>query len=307
MKAVTISGFGGIDAIEITDIPAPEPGAGQVRIEVRAATVHPVDLNTRAGGFAAMMAERERFVLGWDVAGTVDMVGAGVTTVRPGDAVVGLSVWFTSLAGTQAEYVVLDAEAVAAAPRGIGWAEAATLPIDGLTAQQALGRMRDDAQTVAIVGAAGAVGAFATELAVRQGRSVFAIAGVEDEAFIRVMSATFVPRTGDLAAAIRAAAGGPVDAVFDTAGRGAELLGAVRDGGSFVTTLPPHTPEPVRGIESSSVQVEPDGERLARLVALAEAGELTLRVAQTYRLEDAAAAHARLEKGGVRGRLVLVP
>jgi NADPH:quinone reductase-like Zn-dependent oxidoreductase len=276
-------------------------------MKVEAATVHPVDLNTRAGGFAAMMPQRDRYVLGWDAAGTVDAVGAGVTAFRPGDAVVGLSVWFASLAGTQAEYVVLDAAGLSPAPRGVGWAQAATLPLDALTADQALGRLHDDAGSVAIVGAAGAVGAFATELAVRQGKSVYAVAGAEDEDFIRGLSAVFVPRAADVAQAIRDAAGGPVDAVIDTIGGGEPLMGAVRDGGSLVTTLPPRTPEPVRGIDTSFVKVDADGRRLARLVALAEDGGLTLRAAQTYSLADAARAHHRLEKGGVRGRLVLTP
>ncbi len=85
------------------------------------------------------------------------------------------------------------------------------------------------------------------------------------------------------------------------------VLGAVRDEGSFVTTLPTSVPSPERGIQVSSVQVEADGDRLGELVSLAEQGKLALRVAQTYDLHDAARAHARLEKGGVRGRLVLTP
>jgi NADPH:quinone reductase len=121
------------------------------------------------------------------------------------------------------------------------------------------------------------------------------------------LSATFVPRSDDPAVAIREAAGGLVDAVLDTAGLGEAVLDAVRDRGSFVTTLPPRAPSPVRGIEVSAVQVAADGQRLAELVDLAEQGILSLRVAQTYALHDAAQAHARLEKGGVRGRLVLIP
>jgi NADPH:quinone reductase-like Zn-dependent oxidoreductase len=176
-----------------------------------------------------------------------------------------------------------------------------------LTADQALSQLHQDAGTVAIIGAAGAVGAFATQLAVHRGKSVFAVATAHDEGFIRGLSARFVPRSDDPAAAIREAAGGPVDAVLDTAGLGETVLGAVRDDGSFVTTLPPRVPSSVRGIDVSSVQVAADGHRLGELVELAEQGTLSLRVAQTYALGDAAQAHARLEKGGVRGRLVLIP
>ena len=307
MKAVTFSTFGGEDVIDITDVPVPEPETGQVRVKVRAAAVHPVDIAIRSGDFSALMPDRPSFVPGWDLAGTVDAVGSGVSTLRPGDAVVGLSVWFDGFAGTHAEYAVLDADALASAPRGASWADAASLPLNAMTADQALSRLHEDAGTIAIIGAAGAVGAFATELAAHRGKSVYAVASPQDEGFIRSLSATFVPRSDDPAAAIREAAGGPVDAVLDTVGLGEAVLGAVRDHGSFVTTLPPRVPSPVRGIEVSAVQVSADGHRLGELVDLAEKGILSLRVAQTYALDDAAQAHSRLEKGGVRGRLVLVP
>jgi NADPH:quinone reductase len=307
MKAVTFSNFGGTDVIEVADVPVPEPGAGQVRVKVRAAAVQPVDLATRGGAFAELLPDRPVYVLGWDLAGTVDAVGAGVTTFEPGDAVVGLTVWFRSLAGTQAEFAVLDAGELAAAPRGASWVEAATLPLNALTAAQALGQVQDGARSIAVIGAAGAVGAFATELAVHQGQSVVAVASVEDEGFVKGLSATFVPRSDDPAVAIREAASGPVDAVVDTAGVGEAALGAVRDGGSFVTTFPPSVPESVRGIAVSAVQVDPDGDWLGELVALVEQGTLSLRVAQSYPLDDAAQAHARFEKRGVRGRLVLTP
>ena len=307
MQAVTISTFGGPDVLRVADVAVPEPGRGQIRVKVHAAAVHPVDLAIRAGSFAELLPAQPRYVLGWDLAGTIDAVGAEVTAFRPGDAVVGMSVWLRSLAGTQAEFVVLDAAAVAAAPDGASWVEAATLPLNALAAFQALDLMPRDTRSVAIVGAAGAVGAFAAELAAHRGQSVYAVASAQDETFVRGSSAVFVPRSADPAGAIQAAAGGPVDAVLDTAGTGDAALGAVRDGGAFVTTIPPTAPPAERDIQVSALQVEPNGGQLAELSALAEQGKLTLRVAQTYPLRDAAVAHARLEKGGVRGRLVLTP
>lgn len=307
MQAVTISTFGGPDVLRVTDVAVPEPGPGQVRVKVHAAAVHPVDLAIRAGAFAELLPGQPRYVLGWDVAGTVDAVGAEVTAFHPGDAVVGLSVWFRSLAGTQAEFAVLDTAGVAAAPEGASWAEAAALPLNALAAVQALDLMPPGTRSVAITGAAGAVGGFAAELAVNRRQSVYAVAGAQDEAFVRGRSAVFVPRSADPAGAIRAAADGPVDAVLDTAGIGGAALGAVRDGGTFVTTIPPTAPPDERDIRVAALQVEPDGGQLADLVTLAEQGKLTLRVAQTYPLQDVAVAHARLEKGSVRGRLVLAP
>lgn len=307
MQAVTVSAFGGPDVLHVADVAVPEPGRGQVRVRVHAAAVHPVDLAIRAGAFAELLPGRPRYVLGWDMAGTVDAVGAEVTAFHPGDAVVGLSVWLASLAGTQAEFVVLDAAGVAAAPKGASWAEAATLPLNALAAAQALDLLPQGTRRVAIIGAAGAVGAFAAELAAHRGQSVYAVASTHDEAFVRGFSATFVPRSDDPADAIRTVAGGPVEAVLDTAGIGGAALGAVRDGGAMVTTIPPTAPPAQRGIQVSALQVQANGGQLAELVALTEQGKLTLRVAQTYPIRDAAAAHARLEKGGVRGRLVLTP
>lgn len=296
--------------LHITDIPAPQPGPGQVRIKVHAAAIHPVDLAIRAGAFTHLLPDQPHYVLGWDVAGTIETVGAQVTQFRPGDAVVGLSVWFATLAGTHAEYVVLDATGVAAAPQAASWAQAATLPLNALAAAQALNLLPPDTHRLAIIGAAGAVGTFATQLATRRGQSVYAVAGAQDQQWVGGLGATFVPRPADpaeLAGMIQAAAGGPVDAVLDTAGVGGAGLGAVGDGGGVVTTLPPTAPPAQRGIQVAALQVVADGGQLAELVALAQQGTLSLRVAQTYPLREVAAAHARLAKGGVRGRLVLTP
>jgi NADPH:quinone reductase len=306
MQAITVSSFGGPDVLQVADIPLPEPDPRQVRIRVQAAPVHPTDLAIRAGFFAEFLPRRSRYVLGWDLAGTVDALGTDVAALRPGDPVVGMTDWLRTLGGTQAEFAVLDAAAIAHAPRGATPVEGATLPMDALTAAQALDLLPPGTRSLAVIGAAGAVGAYATELAIHRGLSVYGVADRKDEAFIQSTGAAFVPRSTEPAAAIVATAGGKVDSVLDAAGLGGEVIGAVQDGGGFVPTVPP-TPPSERDIQVSGVQVAADGARLAELVALAEAGILTLRVARTYPLVDAADAHAQLEKGGVRGRLVLTP
>lgn len=307
MKAVTVTTFGGPDALHLVDVPTPEPGPGQVRIRVQGSAVHPVDLAIRAGFFAELLPRHPRYVLGWDLAGTVDALGVGVTDFQPGEAVVGMTVWLQSLAGCQAEFAVLDACSIAPAPGGATPAEAAALPLNALAAAQALDLLPDGIRSLAVTGAAGALGAYAVELAVHRGLSVYAVAGLQDEPFIRGRGATFVQRSEDLVAAITEAAGGPVDAVIEPAGVGGTVLGAVRDDGGFVSTVPPRTPPTERDIRVSSLQVAPDGAQLAELARLAETGDLTLRVAQTYAFADAPAAHERLEKGGIRGRLILTP
>jgi NADPH:quinone reductase-like Zn-dependent oxidoreductase len=286
----------------------PEPGPGQVRIRVEAATVNPVDLVTRSGALveAGLMAARERTGIGWDVAGVVDRAGAGVTAFVPGQRVIGLRDLLDVSLGAYAEYLVLDATAVAPAPPDATAAASATLPLNGLTALQALdllGLVAGD--TVLVTGATGAVGGFAVELAVRRGLRVVAQAGSKDEEFVRGLGAEWaVGRdASDLASDVRRLVPGGTDGALDTAGHGVRALAAVRTRGAFATVVGGSAPLPLRGIRVHQQWISADGAALAELAAMG----LTLRVAGILPLERAAEAHDRLAAGGIRGRLVLVP
>ncbi|MFG3284117.1 NADP-dependent oxidoreductase [Streptomyces sp. NPDC048111] len=308
MRAIVVKAFGEPDVLEVAEVALPEPGAGQVRIRVGAATVNPVDVATRAGALAPFLPELDQYPLGWDVAGTIDAVGEGVTDFTPGEAVIGLSDWFATMAGAQAEYVVLNASAVAIAPTGVPVAEAATLPLNGLTALQALDLLGLSAgQSLVVTGAAGAVGGYALQLAARRGLRVFGVAGPEDRAFVTEAGATFIARTDNVAEAVRAALPEGADGVLDTAVLGADALAAVRDAGAYTGVFGPAAPESERGIRVGAVSVQSNADQLAELVFLVESGALTLRVARTFGLDEAAEAHALFAKGGTRGRLVLVP
>ncbi|MFE4862261.1 NADP-dependent oxidoreductase [Streptomyces sp. NPDC056670] len=308
MRAIVVKAFGEPDVLEVAEVAVPEPGAGQVRIRVRAATVNPVDVATRAGALAPFLPELDQYPLGWDVAGTVDALGEGVDGFEAGEAVVGLSDWFATMAGAQAEYIVLNASAVAIAPSGVPATEAATLPLNGLTALQALDLLGlSEGQSLVVTGAAGAVGGYALQLAARRGLKVYGVAGPEDREFVTAAGATFVGRTENLSEAVRAALPGGADGVLDTAVLGAAALAAVRDGGAYTGVFGPAAPEPERGIRVDAVSVQSNADQLAELVFLVESGALTLRVARTFGFDEAAEAHAQFAKGGTRGRLVLVP
>ncbi|UWE11665.1 NADP-dependent oxidoreductase [Actinacidiphila bryophytorum] len=310
MRAVVVRDFGGPEALVTVEAPLPEPGPGQLRIAVQAAAVNPIDLAVRAGcmitiGFAE---PQPQFGVGWDVAGTVDAVGAGVEFLV-GDAVIGLVDRLDLVTGGYAEYVVLDAAAVGRAPDGVPPAEAATLPLCGLTAVQALDLLDlAPGDTLLVTGAAGGVGGFAVELAAARGLRVVALASPEDEELVRGLGARyFVPRGERVADAVRGVVPGGVDGVLDAAGLKTRALEALRAGGAFVAVGLGADPVPRRGTRVHNVWVRADGPRLTELAALAEAGRLTLRVAATYPLAAAAAAHTRQASPHLRGRLVLLP
>ncbi|WP_338146059.1 alcohol dehydrogenase catalytic domain-containing protein [Streptomyces scabichelini] len=284
----------------------PEPAAGQVRIKVAAATLNPVDAEVRAGSFGGV---GKRLGLGWDVAGTVDAVGTA-TSWAVGDEVVALLVAMGKSLGTHADYVIVDADAVAKTPTTVDAVHAATLPLNALAAAQALDLLDiQKGQSLLVTGAAGAVGGYAVQLAAHRGISVTALAREGDEEFVRSLGAAHFTTSG-------AVEPGSVDAVLDAAILGEAALERVRDGGAYVGVIPNAHPASVRGVRTGSVSVTADGARLTELVALLDEGVLTARVAETYALGDVAEtyalgdvakAHARLAEGGVRGRVVLVP
>ncbi|WP_040715477.1 NADP-dependent oxidoreductase [Nocardia veterana] len=305
MRAVVARGYGGPEVLEIVDVAIPEPGPGQVRIEVEAATVNPVDLATRSGALAeaGLMAPRAITGMGWDVAGSIDRLGPDVSGFAVGQRVIGLRDLLDRSLGTYADYVVLDATAVSPIPAGWSGVEAATLPLNGLTAAQALDLLGlREGDTLLVTGGTGAVGGFAVELAARQGVRV--LAQGSDPAFLHSVGAHWtLPREADLATEARRLVPGGVHAALDTAGLGARALAAVRNRGSFVTVVGGADPIPLRGIAVHHEWIHADGGTLARLVDQ----NLTTRVADTLPLADAAVAHERLAAGGFSGRLVLTP
>jgi NADPH:quinone reductase-like Zn-dependent oxidoreductase len=311
MKAVVIRRFGGPEVLEVAELDAPEPMAGQVRIHVQAAAVNPVDIATRAGRLtdAGLAPAAGQIGIGWDLAGVIDALGSDVDRFRDGDPVIAMRDLLSAPVGAQAEYVALDADAVAAAPRSVSPVEAATVPLNGLTAAQALDLLAlREGQWLLVTGAAGALGGFALELAVLRGLRTVAVASPGDESLVRGLGAdAFVPRSDDIGASVRRLVPGGVDGALDGAVIGISALDGVRDGGSFVAVAAGAAPVPLRGTRVHNVWIRTDAPRLAELAALVDARRLTPRVAAVQPLDTVAAAHERLSAGGVRGRIVLEP
>ncbi|MBP2338986.1 NADPH:quinone reductase-like Zn-dependent oxidoreductase [Saccharothrix coeruleofusca] len=310
MRAVVVRRYGGPEVLEVVETTLPHPGPGEVRIKVGAAAVNFADVLIRTGlnvQYGAAVG-RARHGVGCDVAGTVDALGEGVDRFAVGQAVIGLQERLDLPLGAYAEYAVLEEWALAPAPAGATAVEAATLPLNATTADQALDALGlRRGQRLLVTGAAGAVGGFATELARLRGLRVLAQAGAADEPLVRSFGAeSFVDRDDDLTARVRALVPGGVDGVIDAANVGTAALDAVAHGGGYVSLLN-SSPFARRAVRTVDLAYHTDGKRLWELSALAGAGMLTLRVADTLPLERAAEAHERLAAGGLRGRLVLVP
>lgn len=312
VRAVGVVKFGGPEALEVVEIPERHAGDGEVRIQVHAATVNPTDTYTRNGARAEQLRKYPPpYVPGMDAAGVVDEIGEGTDTdtdLAVGDRVMAIVVPSGSH-GAYASSIVLPAGSVVKAPAGTTHAEASTLPMNGLTARLALDLLAlSPGDTVAVTGAAGAFGGYVVQLAVADGLRVIADASESDEELVRSFGAQVVVRRGDdVAERFLAEAPGGVDGLIDGAVQNELVIPAVRDGGGFATVRG-YQGEPVRGITFHQVWVREYAQRrdlLDRLRAQAEAGEVTLRVANTFPAAEASEAHRLLEAGGVRGRLVI--
>ncbi|GAA3369750.1 NADP-dependent oxidoreductase [Streptomyces antimycoticus] len=306
MRAAVYSSVGSPDVIEVREVDKPEPGQSETRIKVQAAALNPVDMGNWGGVFPPPP-EGSTYGLGWDIAGIVDAVGPGVLW-EPGQPVIALSRAVTGMNRAQAEYAVVSSAAIAHAPAGIDAVHAATIPLNGLTAAQSVENLGLRAgQTVLVTGAEGAVGGYAVQLARRRGLVVIASDLSADGQFATTVAGAddYVPGGGDVVGAVRALRPEGVDAVLDTAMLGQALIGAIADGGTFVTTRLDALPQAERGIRVRLTQVGADASMLTTLSDMAASGELALRVAETYPLEEAAKAHKRLAAGGLRGRIVL--
>lgn len=196
MKAVGFTESGGPEVLQVLELPAPDAGPGEVRIRVHAATVNAVDALQRSG-VARSPDAQPPFVPGMEAAGVVDQIGTGTNTdLRVGDRVMAI-VLSSGSHGAYAEQIVVSVESVVRAPDATTDVQAATLPMNGLTARLALDTLRlEPGRTVAITGAAGAVGGYAVQLAKADGLRVVADASEQDEALIKELGADVVLRRG---------------------------------------------------------------------------------------------------------------
>jgi len=309
MRAAGVTEFGGPEALHIVDVPEEHAGPGQVRLRVSAAAVNPTDTYLVLGVYVERdPVKTPPWVPGMDVAGIVDEVGEGVEHVAVGEAAMGVVVP-TGAHGGYRESLVLPADSVVRSPKNATDVEAATLPMNGLTARFSLDLMGlRPGQVLAVTGAAGAYGGYVVQLAKADGLTVVADASEADEQLVRDLGADVVVRRGDdVAARIREQFPDGVDGLADGSVQDALVLPAVRDGGA-VATVRGYRGDGQRGLRMFPTlvrKVAQDRPALDRLRQQAEDGVVTLRVNRPLPAEEAAEAHRLLARGGVRGRLVL--
>ena len=309
MKAVRFHKYGDPGVLRDEDADRPEPGAGEVLVEVAATSFNPVDATIRAGYLQQVFPLTLPHILGIDLAGTVAALGAGVTGWTVGDQVIG----FLSMVadGAAAEFVTVPAQILAPAPTTIPLAHAAALPAAAQTAWQALfeNAALDRGQRVLINGAGGGVGGYAVQLAKQAGAFVIATASGRSAKSVRAQGADQII---DYTATTPAEAlTEPVDAVLNLVAAAepdmVALTGLIRDGGVIVTTATPAAGDPGREVRAVGMQLRTDADRLAALAKRVDAGELSVDISALYPLSQAATVHELAAAGGIRGKVLLLP
>lgn len=304
MKAITYDRYGEPgDVLEVTDQPMPKVPPGEVCIRVRSVSVNPVDWKIMGGHLDQAMPTFFPVIPGWDVAGVVESVGFDTPEFQPGDEVFAYARKDFVHGGTFAEFTSVPARAVAHKPAVLDWDQAAGLPLAGLTAYQLLNRLHLSANdTVLVHAASGGVGSFAVQIARSQGARVIGTASEGNHDYLRELGAEPVTYGDGLVDRVRELAPDGIDLVVDFVGGVLDVTRAVlRDGGRHGSIVDPSVTE-AGGLWA---WVRPSGGDLQKLGEMAERGELTVNVAETFPLERAAEAFQRNQSGHVRGKVVV--
>ena len=309
MKAFFATRYGGPGVMRLGELPDPSPGAGEVLVAVKAASVNPVDWKVRNSG-NRLVSGRPPKVLGTDLSGLVAALGAGVSGIAVGSAVYGTTRMMFGAQGSHAEQVAVPAKRVVPLPAGLSFEEAAALPVAALTALNGLRQCGElQGKAVVVVGATGGVGHFAVQIARARGARVTAVSSARNADRARALGAEDVVDYGreDFTRGNRR-----WDVVFDAHGGLAFPAAVLSERGVFATTLPRvatvlgllwHRLAGGRQIALANLRDRPeDYAELSRLLA---SGAVRPVVGRVFPLEQAAEAFAALEAGGIVGKVVI--
>lgn len=302
MKAIVINEYGNNDVVQFTDVRRPEPKAGEVLVKVHTAGVNPVDWKIR-NGLGERLGLKLQIMLGGEIAGTIEKIGADVNNFKAGDAIYGMV-----KVGGFAEYAIAKKGDIALKPESLDFEHAAAIPLGTLTAWQAIFDLAglSSGQRIFITGASGGVGSLAVQLAKAKGAHVTGMASGRNEDFIRSLGADeFVDYTKQKFEAVVKG----VDVVFDTVGGDTfeRAFQTLKKGGFLVTAVEFPTEEKAleSGINTARVFCKPNAEQLAAIGELVETGKLKAHVSTVLPLAEVKKAFRLSESGRTRGKIVL--
>lgn len=306
MKAVRIHAYGNADVLQYEEAPIPDVAPNDVLVRVVAASVNPVDWKIREGYLKQMIPYQFPLTLGWDVSGVVEAVGQKVSRFQVGDAV--FSRPDIRRNGTYAEYVVIHEDEVARKPRTISHVEAATIPLAGIAAWEAMITTAGvtAGQRVLIHAASGGVGSIAVQLARFRGAHVIATTSEKNRALVKSLGADEVIdyRAQKFEEVVR-----DVDVVLDTIGGQVQdaSWSVLKPGGILVSIISTPPPEKAKslGVRSAFLFIQPSASILVQLAALIEDGKLRPVIGAEFALSDIAKAHALSQSGHAVGKIAL--
>ncbi|WP_079616163.1 NADP-dependent oxidoreductase [Mycobacteroides abscessus] len=306
-KAVQFDQYGGIDVLQVRDVPRPVPAPDEVLVQVRAAGINPGEAKIRTGMLHDRFPATFPSGQGSDLAGVVVEAGHGVARFAPGDEVFG----YTDNRASHAEFVVVPASQLVTKPEGLSWEVAGSLFVAGTTAYAAVGSVHlSPGDVVAVSAAAGGVGTIAVQLARAAGATVIGIAGPDNDEWLTAHGVIPVNYGDGLAERIKAAAPqGRVDAFLDMFGGGYVDLALNELGVDLqrIDTIIDFAAIERYGVQSVGNAEGASAQVLSELAALIVDGKLEVTVAQTFPLDAVRSAYELLERQHTRGKIVLVP
>lgn len=304
-RAVKFDHYGGLEVLEVVDVPRPAPGPGEVLVRMKAAGINPGEISIRKGVFAERWPAKFPSGQGSDFAGVVEEAGPGVAKFAKGDEVIG----FTHERASQAEYVVVEAGNLVPRPANVSWEQAGGLFVAGTTAFAAVRAVDLKAgDTVVVSGAAGGVGAIAVQLARNAGAKVIGLAGEGNQQWLRDHGVIPVLYGDGVEERIRTASGGKVDAFVDTFGGGyVELAVKLGVPPSRINTIIDFAAAEKFHVKAEGSQAAASAEVLGQLAEWIAAGRLEIPIAKVFPLSKVREAYQELEQRHTRGKIVLEP